>query len=87
MPKFVETTFGGEHVDTEALREVLEGDDGNEMSYRRGYQQGANEAFSAVKAFLAPAQTTPMSKWIAKLGTARRSATELPRAPTFTGGK
>ena len=74
-------------LDLESLREVLEGDGSEEIAFRRGYQHGANEAFHAVEALLTPRQKTVMSKWIDKLGVLRRSAEELPRAPSLTKGK
>ena len=86
MPKT--TTFGGDRLDTESLRELINSDGGEEeRAYRRGYQHGANEAFRVVEAFLTSSQKASMSKWIDKLGTLRRSGQNLPRAPDFTEGK
>ena len=85
MPKT--TTFGGDRLDTESLRELINSDgDEEERAYRRGYQHGANEAFRAVEAFLTSSQKAAMSKWIDKLGALRRSGANLPRAPGFTEG-
>ena len=89
MPKDPRMTdfFGGERVDEEVLREALDGDDGDEKSYRRGYQQGANDAFRAVEFRLTPRQATVMSKWIERLGNSRRSTEELPPPPKLKGGR
>jgi hypothetical protein len=81
------TIFGGKAPNAEALREALDSGGSDERDYRRGYQQGANDAFEAVQAFLTPQQKAAMSTWIDDIGANRRSAEELPSAPILPKGK
>lgn len=80
------TIFGGKTLNAEALREALDSDGSDERDYCGGYQQGANDAFEAVQAFLTPQQKTAMLTWIADIGLIG-SAEELPSAPILPKGK